>query len=633
MEKLKALLELLQKSRPTWLEGFSFEDASEDELPNLMTQMMEANLVKATDFLAEASKNPQELQEVARGVASLKQILGLLAEKKFDEAKRLIENWVSVYPTPGREGPKFGFYSFPYGAKDKGYPDVLKAYEGAKESDRESLASILNLIVSGKHEEAKGLIEKMRASVAVPSPSDKNKNPDVTKLTESVDELSQKLELSECKSLLTVSLKESKLPQLTQDKIEARFAGKVFKSDELKEAIDGERDYLAKLDKNGDVFTGGKEKVEMGKERRTKLQEAMDGMIAGEDINKTPRFKSLHQAFEAVTGLHNVHPQKILVESCFFASPLMRDSLKESLVTTDWAEILGDSITRQMVKMYSLPGLADWRKISSDIGPVKDFRTNRRVRLGGYGELPAVAQGDPYTALTSPTDEEATYAISKKGGTEDLTLEVVSNDDLQAVKQIPVRLGRAAAQTLYRAVFNLLASNLTIYDTTALFTAGHGNLTTNALSEASLTAAKAKMMDQAAFGDTKEILGMSNIPKFLIVPNELEQLAFQLTTSKVSLVANDATIPNIHSTYGLQPIVVPFLTDATDWFLAANPQLIPTIEVGFFHGQEDPELFVQDMANVGSVFTNDKITYKIRHIWGIVILDYRGFYGGYGVAP
>jgi hypothetical protein len=53
---------------------------------------------------------------------------------------------------------------------------------------------------------------------------------------------------------------------------------------------------------------------------------------------------------------------------------------------------------------------------------------------------------------------------------------------------------------------------------------------------------------------------------------------------------------------------------------------MPLLEVGFYNGQEEPELWVQDLPNVGSVFNSDKVTYKIRHIWGICVLDYRGFY-------
>jgi hypothetical protein len=41
-------------------------------------------------------------------------------------------------------------------------------------------------------------------------------------------------------------------------------------------------------------------------------------------------------------------------------------------------------------------------------------------------------------------------------------------------------------------------------------------------------------------------------------------------------------------------------------------------------GREEPELFVQDNPTVGSLFTNDKITWKIRHIYGGNVTDFRG---------
>ena len=56
----------------------------------------------------------------------------------------------------------------------------------------------------------------------------------------------------------------------------------------------------------------------------------------------------------------------------------------------------------------------------------------------------------------------------------------------------------------------------------------------------------------------------------------------------------------------------------------ADPADISCIEIGFLDGKEEPELFVQDMPNVGSMFSNDKLTYKIRHIYGGVNTDFRG---------
>ena len=53
-----------------------------------------------------------------------------------------------------------------------------------------------------------------------------------------------------------------------------------------------------------------------------------------------------------------------------------------------------------------------------------------------------------------------------------------------------------------------------------------------------------------------------------------------------------------------------------------------TIEVGFYQGKEAPELFSQVDANVGSVFDADKITWKIRHIYGSAVVDHRGMQRG-----
>jgi len=83
-----------------------------------------------------------------------------------------------------------------------------------------------------------------------------------------------------------------------------------------------------------------------------------------------------------------------------------------------------------------------------------------------------------------------------------------------------------------------------------------------------------------------------------------------------------STVANIWQNQ-FEPIVIPYWTTATTWWLVSDPRTAPTIEVGFFKGRQEPELFVQDNPTVGSAFTADKITYKIRFIYGYNILDYR----------
>ncbi|MFL6142991.1 MAG: hypothetical protein ACJ72N_14135 [Labedaea sp.] len=344
-------------------------------------------------------------------------------------------------------------------------------------------------------------------------------------------------------------------------------------------------------------------------------------------------YRTLREAYLDITG-HRVRyldedlNRRVLADSygTGFSSG-MRST--ESLNSTSWAEVLGDSVTRRLIAEYRRPSWVDWKQIVSAIEYGLDFRTQRRVRFGGYGLLPPVGQGAPYQPLPSPPDEEATYGISKRGGTEDLTLEMIANDDVSATRRIPVRLGRSAANTLYRFVFDILPTNAAVtYDSTALFHANHANTDNPAvLSNSTLSAGRRKMRKQAAYSDSADILSI--VPKFLVVPSDLEEIAFQLTATPDAVPANSndpADRANLHR--GVQPIVVDYYTDQNDWYLVADPAQQSTIELGFYASSDAPELFTQSDQNNGSMFDADKMTFKIRHIYSGTVVDHRGFYRG-----
>lgn len=372
--------------------------------------------------------------------------------------------------------------------------------------------------------------------------------------------------------------------------------------------------------------------VQVGDTDEEKLQHGLDAMLFGEAQREgVPAFRGIKEAYAAFTGRtpyamgEEDFNRWVLAESVGSVPYAGAQRLTESLTTASWAEALGDSIRRRLIAEYQSNAYSSWRQIVSDITNPPDFRDNHRVRIGGYDVLPSVAESGAYTALTSPTDEEATYAVSKKGGTEDYTLEMIANDDLGGLRRIPRNLGRAAALTLYRAIWNtLIAGNAVIYDGTALFTLAHNNENaTTPLDEAGVNTLRTAMIRQTQPGETSGFVGL--LPRFLAVPPELFTTAFKLTQSGTSTVgANEsATTPNPFQ--GMVPLEVPTFTDANDWYLIADPSSVPTIEVGFYQGRQDPELLIQDQPAVGSVFSNDVFTWKIRHIWGLTVLDFRGF--------
>jgi hypothetical protein len=349
----------------------------------------------------------------------------------------------------------------------------------------------------------------------------------------------------------------------------------------------------------------------------TKTERGSDGKITGYKLlpEGIARDSSPKRWYTELTGDHDM------------TGKVGQGRLTESLTTTTFAEIMGDSITRAMLANYRQLGLDTWRQFVR-VNRVNDFRTQRRQRMGGYGNLPAVNQGAPYLSMTTPGDEEATYAPSKRGGTEDLTIEAIANDDLNALREIPRRMSRAAAQTLHEFIYDFFATAAGVgitmtYDATALFHANHTNTSTVALSQAELTARRNAMLKQTDMSNSKR-LGIR--PRFLLVPIDLEQLAYELTESDKKPAGNNNE-PNFTRRFGLNTIVVEYWTDATNWYLVADPADSPTIEVGFFNGQEEPELLIQDQPTNGNVFAADKITYKIRHIYGGTVVDHRAFQG------
>ncbi len=427
----------------------------------------------------------------------------------------------------------------------------------------------------------------------------------------------------------------SLLPEV-KDRLRERFvgqmaAGSVPTKEAILAAITEDVAFWAKMaERNLVLPAAGATRAQVTMGRRDKIVEALNAFFGvkadaavrgGYRLIEGGSMLSFKNLYIDITGDTNVTGQR-------------REAtrLTESLDSTSFGEILGDSITRRMVAEYAMGSQAQWRGTIAEVVPVGDFRTQRRMRFGGYGNLSTVAQGAPYLALTSPTDEEATYTPAKRGGTEQLTIEMIANDDVGAIRRIPTKMAKAASQTLYEFVFDFMRTNAAIYDSTALAAAGHGNnISATALSNTQLGILRLAIKNQTDMSNSKKI-GLPS--RYLWLPSDLEELGFWLTTSDKAMP--DSSIPstaasgapNFQRKLGIMAQVVDYWTDTNNYWLTSSVSDTPMIEIGFLGGREEPELFVQDTPNVGSLFSNDVLTYKIRHIYGGAVLDFRGFAGG-----
>lgn len=448
-------------------------------------------------------------------------------------------------------------------------------------------------------------------------------------------------------SLTEAVFAESGLPSEALDRVLAMVNGtaKPATKDEIEKFIAAEAKYLGITRgwKGPGSTTGG---ARITRDSADKWKAALDGLVAGERVVKLseaqgdtmPAFTSLREAFRVGTGLDPLDGG--------FTSSLAEAAIQ----TSTFGGALGDSIRRKMQTEYRLAPYTDWRKVFPVVS-VPDFRTNYRPQLGGFPTLPTVSQNAAYVEATAlPGEFTAQYAVTKYGALQAITMEAIVNDDIGFVQKVPVKLGRAAARTLDTKVYLPLTGNGNVGYTlngptgdgaaVALFVAGAsrgaagvGNLGSASLSPAAIMAGRLVIMKQLEPNSGGAPLNLQ--PRFLLIPPDLESLAFELCYSQgqPTLATGDNQLrPNFIQKFGLEYVVIPQATDTNDWYLATDSKDIPTLEVGFLGGREDPELFIQDIptgdvsATTGGMFSADRIVYKVRHIYGVGVMDFRGLY-------
>ena len=72
-------------------------------------------------------------------------------------------------------------------------------------------------------------------------------------------------------------------------------------------------------------------------------------------------------------------------------------------------------------------------------------------------------------------------------------------------------------------------------------------------------------------------------------------------------------------------IVVDLWTDTNNWAAVCNPQLWPTIGLGFRYGNT-PEIFSVASPTAGLMFSNDVLPVKVRFFYATGPMDWRGMY-------
>ena len=384
-----------------------------------------------------------------------------------------------------------------------------------------------------------------------------------------------------------------------------------------------------------------------------KLMEDWNGYVSASDIQRPEGYE--RRLIEVIDLLSNAKGLPAYKHEYL---------LREALTTSDFPHLFGDVLDRQMLAAYKAtpPVWKPYTKLSTVPRIAPQVGGYRFAMRGGDEHLDLVAEKGEYLASDRNADRYA-LSVYKYGRQFDISWEAMINDDLDALKDTPIRFAMAAQRTEHRIVVNQFA-----YDETAGAGAGlhavGGPLYSTAAAELNMSNA---LLTIASLETALEVMaGRTDAAgepiycraKFLVVPPALEMTARQILTSTTKMWTEGAVgVPvaypttNVVSQYGLELIVDPYLPAASQvntpatpnsansqWYLFSDPNDIRVLEAAHLVGHERPEICMKASDKVtvgggainpmGGDFATDNIFYRVRLIFGATTLDWRGTYAG-----
>lgn len=297
--------------------------------------------------------------------------------------------------------------------------------------------------------------------------------------------------------------------------------------------------------------------------------------------------------------------------------------------TSDFSSLMANVANKRLRNAYeeNPPSYKLWTRRAPN---AVDFKPVSVTTLSNAPDLEVVNEHGEFK-FGQLKDGAESYAVVTAGKIVALTRQSIINDDLRAFDRLVTSFGNASARYENRTVYGLLTANAALSDGVSLFSGVTGartqaNITTgggSALALAGLTAARTMMRVQK--GLQSEELNIA--PKYLLVPAALEIAADQITNPNYVAATTGAINPfRQGGRTALEPIVEALLdsNSATQWYLAADPSQIDTIEYMYLDGAEGPMI----ESEVG--FETDGISYKCRLDFNAKAIDYRGFHRAAG---
>lgn len=348
-----------------------------------------------------------------------------------------------------------------------------------------------------------------------------------------------------------------------------------------------------------------------------------------------------------VRGRDNPEYAKRLAEVAGLVADVMSGKkhsyhLREAMTKSDFPYLFGDVLDRQLLAAYQeFPATyRNYVRVSS----VNDFRQVNRFSVYGADQvLGEVGESAEYPEAAVLENTPYTYTVKKYGRRVAFSWEALINDDLNALKDIPIRLGRAARRSEQKFLTGLYCDSSGPH--ASFYTSGNKNIVTSnpVLSIEALQTAMKVM--SAMVDENGEPIFIDAVE--LVVPPALEVAALNILNAtniwidpNISAGTSKQTVTTVNwmknrVRLNVDPYIPIVATSNgnTSWFLFANPSNgRPAMELGFLRGHEQPEVFIKasDAQRVGGGsdamngdFDTDGTVYKVRHVFGGSRMDPR----------
>jgi hypothetical protein len=284
------------------------------------------------------------------------------------------------------------------------------------------------------------------------------------------------------------------------------------------------------------------------------------------------------------------------------------------LSTSDFPLLLANVTSKRLRDGYGA-ATQTWKPFSRQSN-VADFKDRTVVMMTGLPDLQRVREGQEYT-YASFGETSTKYAIGTYGRIVAVTRQTLINDDLGAFDRIPTLFGRAAAEFESDTVWNLLLSNQTMNDGTALFHANHGNLAATGGDPSETTVQAADIAMGAQVGAAGKPLNLK--ARYLAVSRKHKVAAQKLLTSIQATKTGDVNV--YHNS--MEPIVEDRLYNPagnSPWFMIGDPGQWDTLEYAYLEGSDG--LYTESRLG----FEVDGVQIKARLDFGASAIDWKAFY-------